>query len=100
MADFLFDPNTRDVVIKDGDFVLVDDPSEQNGGILRDAHCFSIYNPNYGIGLERVINSGVEKVNYEMNRWQSQIAADKGWGNFKITEVNKVVSVAIQVHYV
>jgi hypothetical protein len=101
MGDLLFDPVTRDLVIKDGDFVLTTDPSIQNGSIMRDAHCFSIQKPIFGIGLERVINSDLSVVNYEMNRWQQQCIQDgASQVNFKAYMVDKQANVDISVKYV
>jgi hypothetical protein len=101
MGDLYFNPETRDLIIKNGDFVITDNPSIQNGAIMRDAHCFSIYNPIYGIGLERVINSGISKVNYEMNRWKSQVKQDGATqANFDPSSENNIVNVDISISYV
>ena len=101
MTDLLFDPVTRDLVIKDGDFVVTDNPSIQNGEVMKNAHAFSTRNPIYGIGLERVINSGLSTVNFEMNRWQAQCLQDKATkASFKASQNNNITDIEIQISYV
>lgn len=76
MGDLTFDSSKRDLVISNGDFVTQDNPSVQNGAIIRDAHCFSLRFPIFGIGLQRVISSTISTINFEMNRWVSQVKSD------------------------
>ena len=102
MGDLKFDPETRDLVIQNGDFVLETNPSVQNGAIIRDAHCFSLRNPIYGIGLQRIINSPVPVINFEMNRWVTQVKADGATkASFTIElGADKVAIIANKVSYV
>ena len=76
MGDLQFDPKKRDLVITNGDFTYIPDPSVQNGAVIRDAHCFSLRFPTFGIGLQRIINSPIRVINYEMNRWKQQAKND------------------------
>jgi hypothetical protein len=100
MGDFLFDPETRDLVIQNGDFVIQSDPSVQNGAIIRDAHCFSLRFPIYGIGMQTVINAPLSIVNFEMNRWVSQVKSDGVTkANFTAELVNGLAKVNNTVSY-
>lgn len=102
MGDLQFDPETRDAVILKGDFVFTNNPSVQNGAIIRDAHCFSLRFPIYGIGLQRIINSPVDRINFEMNRWITQVKTDGAKkANFTIDPIdgNKHVTIHNTVSY-
>jgi hypothetical protein len=101
MGDLFFDPIARDLVITDGDFTFTDNPSIQNAEIMKDAHCFSILKPIFGIGLQRVMNAPVRVVNFEMNRWQQQVLQDGATkANFTITIVNNEPKIDITISYV
>jgi hypothetical protein len=76
MLDLKFDITTREIIWKDGDFVLEANPSEQNGGILQYSRVAILRNPILGVGMEEVINSGLSKTTYEMNRWRNQALTD------------------------
>jgi hypothetical protein len=101
MGDLQFNAETRDLVIKNGDFVLETDPSVQNGAIIRDAHCFSIRYPIYGIGLQRLINANISTINYEMNRWIQQVKTDGAKkASFTASITNGVATVENSISYV
>jgi hypothetical protein len=101
MADLQFNPETRDLVIINGDFVIISDASVQNGAIIRDAHCFSTRYPIYGIGLQLVINAPLSTINFEMNRWVSQVKSDGATrANFKAELADKVAKISNTVSYV
>lgn len=74
--DILFDPITRDIVLKGNDFITTDNPSVQNGGILLYARASNLLRPDFQIGIEEVMGSNMGKVTYEMNRWKAMANAD------------------------
>ena len=76
MFDLKFDIVTREIAWQNNDFVIEENPSEQNGGIILYSRAAIIQSPISGIGLEQVINSGLNKTTYEMNRWQQQVKQD------------------------
>lgn len=103
MTDFLFDTNKRDLVIKNGNLVLTDNPSVQNGLIIRDARCVNVYSPVTGIGFNP-INSQSSQIVFDLNRWKKQVKQDgaiiadytieqKGFPN---AEVNINMNIAYQ----
>ena len=101
MGDLLFDPAIRDLVIENGDFVFTDNPSVQNGAVIRDAHCFSINNPIFGIGLQRIINAPLATINFEMNRWKTQCKNDGATkATFTAAIVNSQATVNNDISYV
>ena len=101
MGDLQYNPQTRDLVITKGDFTMTDNPSVQNGAIIRDAHCFSLRFPVYGIGLQRVINAPLQVINYEMNRWVTQVKSDGAKkATFTAEIVNKTAIVNNTVSYI
>jgi len=102
MGDLQFDPETRDAVITNGDFTFIANPSVQNGAIIRDAHCFSLRFPIFGIGLQRIINSPIDRINFEMNRWVQQVKQDGATKAIFIIEpidINKVAKIHNTVKY-
>ena len=77
MQDIYFDITQRDIDLDStGDFVLTQDPSVQNGGIIQFSRCAFITNPMLGIGMESVVNTNSLKTSVEMNRWQNQAVND------------------------
>jgi hypothetical protein len=102
MGDLQFDPATRDAIITNGDFTFIADPSVQNGAVIRDAHCFSLRFPIFGIGLQRIINSPIDKINFEMNRWVQQVKQDgasKATFTIEAIDINKLVKIHNIVSY-
>jgi hypothetical protein len=100
MGDLMFSPETRDLVIENGDFVIIDDPSVQNGAVIRDAHCFSLRLPIYGIGMQGMLNAPVNTINYEMNRWVSQVKTDGATkANFTVALVNGKATINNTISY-
>jgi hypothetical protein len=76
MSDIQFDIDTMDFVIKDGDLVITGNPSEQNGGLfLYTKNCF-LSQPLAGIGINQITNAGIEIIQSELNRWQTQVLND------------------------
>lgn len=102
MGDLKFDPEKRDLVIENGDFVLESNTSVQNGAIIRDAHCFSVRFPIFGIGLQQLIHSPVSVANFEMNRWIAQVKSDGGTkANFTIDDLGGgLIQINNKVSYV
>lgn len=104
MQDLKYDIRIRDIVIKDGDLDITDNPSCQNGGIIQYSSGAFNHNPTLGIGVLRVIGSGVDKVNFEMNRWQKQCLEDNAINatfkinapNNSVTEVSIITNIAYQ----
>jgi|YelNatPaOPRAMG01_1025707.scaffolds.fasta_scaffold37442_3 hypothetical protein len=102
MNDLKFDPVARDLIIENGDFVIESNPSVQNGAIIRDAHCFSVRFPIFGIGLQRLINTPIGVANFEMNRWIAQVKSDGGTkANFTIDNIGEgLIQINNKVSYV
>lgn len=76
MLDLKFDIVTREIVMQDGDFSLQSNPSVQNGGIALYSRADILSVPMFGIGVEDMVNAGMTKVTYEMNRWKTMVAND------------------------
>lgn len=77
MLDIKFDIATREIVIKDNDFALTDNPSVQNGGIIEVSKGANPLQPMLGIGLlPGIIGGPVRRLTFEMNRWRSQVVND------------------------
>lgn len=81
MQDIYFNTVTREISIKNGDIVLTDNPSEQNGGILLYAKGFNLSFPLLGVGINDVINAGAgTDAVFELNRWKQQALNDGATG--------------------
>lgn len=80
MKDIVFNPISRDLEFaENGDFLLTENPSTQNGGILLEARCMNILKPAFGIGFNSQILGGPrENAALQLNRWVSQVNADGG----------------------
>ena len=76
MLDVTFDLVTREIVIKNNDFALQTNPSVQNGGIALYSRADNLRFPMFGIGIEDMMNAGMTKVAYELNRWKIMVAND------------------------
>lgn len=77
MLDIAFDIGTREIVLKNNDFKLTDNPSVQNGGIIEASKGANPLQPMLGIGLlPGIIGGPVRRLTYEMNRWRAQVVAD------------------------
>lgn len=76
MTDLKFDVTTMEMVIEDGDFVLSNELSEQNGGILLYCKNFNIDYPVAGVGLGLSVNSSVSYQQNLLNLWKSQCITD------------------------
>ena len=101
MEDILFDPITREIQFENGDFALTEDPSIQNGMILKDSTCANIYFPTLGVGVnENLMNSPIEKVISLMNIWKIQALQDGATrANYKANQSNNNVDIEIDVSY-
>jgi hypothetical protein len=75
MADLKFDIDTMELAIKDGDFVLIDNPSAQNGALILKTQNCNLYTPTLGVNIVNSIldNTGVQ---FHLNRWKEQCKAD------------------------
>lgn len=100
MNDITFDIVNREIVLKNNDFEQTVNPSVQNGGILLYSRCANPVLPILGIGILEVINAGMSKVAYELNRWQSQAKDDgatiAGW---KSNPVNGSADIITDISY-
>lgn len=77
MQDLKFDIVTRELVMKNNDFVLTPNPSIQNGGILCYSRGANPLRPTFGIGLiPEVIDGNPKVLTYELNRWKFQAIQD------------------------
>jgi hypothetical protein len=76
MFDILFDIETREVIMQNGDFEITDNPSVQNGGNLLNSRCANIVKPMFGIGFDEVMNGDANRATFELNRWRQQAFAD------------------------
>jgi len=76
MNDIGFDIEKREVILKDGDFFIADNPSVQNGGIILETKNAFVSNPTLGVGILGVMGAPVSQVSFEMNRWKSQCLND------------------------
>lgn len=96
-----FDPATREIVRKNNDFVLTDNPSAQNAGIILFSKGAFPLDPMLGIGLvPQVINGPAPAFTFEMNRWQAQVINDGAtrarWSN---KFINNVADVDLKISY-
>lgn len=78
MKDLVYDIELQDWAFQDGDFVMTDNPSVQNGGIILLARAFNVDNLILGIGINQIRGGSVSQATFEMNRWKQQIYADSG----------------------
>lgn len=101
MKDLAFDIRTRQVVLKNGDFVITTDPSEQNGGILLLSKGANTRLPIFGIGLvPAVINGSLKNLVFQLNRWQQQAYQDGATeAKWTMKPVGGVASVVTQITY-
>lgn len=100
MYDLFFDINMRDLSIENGDFSMTDNPSVQNGSIIKEARAFSPNAPAWGKGLMESINSPVSVLNYEMNLWEDQVKRDGAvLAKFEIKNKNSISEINIQIGY-
>ena len=100
MIDLQFDPVLRDIVISNGDFMETPNASMQNGAIIRDAKCFSILNPVFGVGLQGAINAPLADVNYLMGRWKKQVKSDgASQASFTAQIIDNVTTINTQIAY-
>lgn len=77
MTDLKYDIATMELAIKDGDFVLNNSISEQNGSLMLYTKNCNLYFPMAGVGLgQQTMNSGIDTLAAELNRWQSQVKQD------------------------
>ena len=101
MIDIAFDITTREIQFENGDFKLTENPSIQNGGIIKDGTCVNIYFPTIGVGInENLINSPIEKVDYLMKLWQQQCRQDGATAaDYKLTQNVSDINIEIDVSY-
>jgi hypothetical protein len=77
MTDLAYNIETMELSIKDGDFVLSSNLSEQNGSLFLYTKNCNLYFPLAGVGIgQQTVNSGSTVLASELNRWQSQVKGD------------------------
>ena len=76
MFDINFDITTREIIFSNNDFATTKNPSVQNGGILLYARGMNPVSPMLGVGILDVINGGMTRATFELNRWQAQAKTD------------------------
>lgn len=77
MQDLHFDLPTRELTMKNNDFVLTANPSVQNGGNLLYSKGANPELPMFGIGLiPDVINGPTRGLVFQLNRWKAQAILD------------------------
>ena len=75
MKDLAFDTTTRELMLSNGDFALTDNPSIQNGMIIKDCKGINILSPILGIGFNP-INAQANSIVFDLNRWKKQCKQD------------------------
>jgi hypothetical protein len=75
MRSLQFNTDTREIVISNGITQTTNNPSIQNGVIIRDARCINVFLPILGVGFNP-INSQSDSVVFELNRWKNQCLQD------------------------
>jgi hypothetical protein len=76
MSDLAYDIETRDIIIENGDFVIKDELSDQNGGVLLTTKNTNLSFPLAGVAIHDAVNSGAQTMGNYLNRWQSQTLQD------------------------
>jgi hypothetical protein len=101
MTDLYFDPILREIIFENGDFKLTEDPSIQNGMILKDATCANIYYPSLGVGVGvNLINSPIERTVNLMNIWATQCKQDGATkAIYKLNQNGNNIEIDIDVNY-
>ena len=77
MKDLAYDIATMEIIIKNGDFDVNANMSEQNGGLFLYTKNCNLYFPMAGVGIgEQTMSSGPDVLAAELNRWQAQVKGD------------------------
>jgi hypothetical protein len=77
MNDLKYDIATMEMAVENGDFVITDKISEQNGGLFLYTKNTNLEFPLAGVGIgQETMNAGYDVLNRELNRWQSQVKQD------------------------
>lgn len=102
-ADIQFDPAAREIIITNGDFTIVPNASIQKAEIIQYSSGAFVMTPTLGVGLNNIINSSVDILAKEMNRWREQCIADgaqkANWGYEIIDKVENVVQINTEIYY-
>lgn len=100
MQDVKFDLVTREIVMKDNDFALQSNPSVQNGGIALYSRADNLRFPMFGIGVEDMMNAGMTKVAFELNRWKVMVRNDgAGIARWNASPFGTQVAISTEVSY-
>lgn len=76
MNDLKFDINKMDLIVENGDFVITNILSEQNGGLILNTKNINLYLPLIGVDIQNSLNNNVDNVNALLDKWQQQVIAD------------------------
>lgn len=77
MKDLAYNIETMELRLKDGDFDLESNLSEQNGALFLYTKNCNLYFPLAGVGIgQQTMNSSTQEMTYQLNRWQSQVKQD------------------------
>ena len=102
-VDLNFDTVTREMVIVNGDFSLIENASVQKGNIIQYSAGAFVQTPALGVGMENIINAKMAKVSVEMNRWREQCLADSAqkadWNHELIDPIENVVQINTKIYY-
>jgi hypothetical protein len=91
MTDFAYDIINEDLVIENGDFVITQDASVQNGFILLQNRGFNIANPIMGVGLAQTINAPLAQLQAIGQTWKTQTKSDgASTANFNVSLNNNI----------
>lgn len=82
LTDITFDPISRDLLFApNGDFLVNENCSTQDGAILLEARVMNIQQPEFGIGYNsQILGSNAAQAAFQLNRWVSQVQQDNGGG--------------------
>ena len=102
-SDLYFDPNTREIIIDQGDFSIISNASIQKGDIIQYSHGAFLSTPALGIGMENIIGTTLSMVAYEMNRWAQQCLSDgakrASWDQKTLNQQPVEIEISTQIYY-
>lgn len=76
MADLKWDTENNDIEIKNGDFVLTDNISNQNSYFILETKTSFLQSPTLGVGIREAINGNYSNLQSLLNDWQDQSLKD------------------------
>ena len=86
MTDLSYNVDSMDINIENGDFVLNNSVSEQNGGLFLATKNCNLYFPLCGVALPSLINPNQSDLQNTLSLWQKQVRQDGAkTANYTIT---------------